>query len=534
MRMATTTAAPTRTFRPARGLVCALVCGAIGCTASGADVQPVRDALAFPTGMKVSPDGKFLFVVNANSELRFDSGSLDVVALDRVQGVIEPWRGYLQNPTKACKDFADGVPSMAPAPADGGKPLSCECDPNNSQTLVCEESYFINPNAGVRVGNFATDLSVQRLDSGTNPLRLFVPTRGDPSVAWADFDGTSLHCAAGSDPYPLCDDAHRLTSLYSDPDLEALPNEPFAVFADAFPSVDAAGNPVMHGFAMVTHLASGAVTLIDAPADSSKVQISDILVGVFGDPSTAARGATSIAALRPMKVSSPPVPGEVVPELAPDSLYVVSNTDNRVQQFTVGMRNGAAGYLLPGPFFLLDAVGMMSGGSSDSRAIQFSADAKRLYLVNRSPPSLQVWDTTIGPTGTPNNRLLGSSDLCREGSAVAVAGARIDRDNIDKIDNSNERVYVTCFQDGQIYVVNPFGQSQVEDIISVGRGPYTAVALRTEDPLPPAPPAPPPPPLPNYLFVSNFLEDTIAVIDITPDSPTRHRVVLRIGTPRAP
>jgi DNA-binding beta-propeller fold protein YncE len=532
--MATMTAAPTRTFRSARGLVCALACGAaIGCTASGADVQPVRDQLAFPTGMKVSPDGKVLFVVNANSELRFDSGSLDVVDLGRVQGVIAPWLTYLGKPTAACTDFADGVPSMAPSPADGGKKLSCACDPNNTQTLVCDEAYFINPNAGVRVGNFATDLSVQNLGSGANPLRVFVPTRGDPSVAWADFDGTSLHCAAGSDPYPLCDDAHRLTSLYNDPDLEALPNEPFAVFADAFPSVDAAGNPVTHGFAMVTHLASGAVTLIDAPADSSKVQISDILIGVFGDPSTAARGATSIAALRPLPKASPPPPqppppppppgqGEGVPELVPESLYVVSNTDNRVQQFTVGMRNGAAGYLVPGTFFLLDAVGMMAGGSGDSRAIQFSADTERLYLVNRAPPSLQVWDTSIGLSGTPNNRLLGSSDLCRQGSAAAVAGASFDGHTFD---NSNERVYVTCFQDGQIYIVDPFGQSQVEDIVSVGRGPYTAVALRTEDLQSPAPP--------NYLFVSNFLEDTIAVIDITPGSPTRHRVVLRIGTPRS-
>ncbi len=540
MRMATTTAAPTRTFRPARGLVCALVCGAaIGCTASGADVQPPRDQLAFPTGMKVSPDGKVLFVVNANSELRYDSGSIDVVDLGRVVSLIKSWRDPLPDPLmppplKDCPSFVNGLPAMA-SPDDAK--LSCKCDPNNTQTLVCDEAYFINRDAGVRVGNFATDLSVQNLGSGANPLRLFVPTRGDPSVAWADFDGTSLHCTAGSDPYPLCDDAHRLSSLYSDPDLEGLPNEPFAVFADAFPSVDAAGNPVTHGFAMVTHLASGAVTLIDAPADSSKVQITDILVGVFGDPSTAARGATSIAALRPVRKASspppppppPPGPGEGAPELVPESLYVVSNTDNRVQQFTVGMRNGAAGYLLPGTSFLLDAVGMMAGGSGDSRAIQFSADTERLYLVNRSPPSLQVWDTSIGPSGTPNHTLLGSSDLCREGSAAAVAGARIDG---DKFDNSNERVYVTCFQDGQIYVVNPFGQSQVEDIVSVGRGPYAAVALRTVDPALPMPPPPTPPR--NYLFVSNFLEDTIAVIDITPDSSTRNRVVLRIGTPRAP
>lgn len=522
MSMATRTAVPARTFRSAgRGLVWALVCGAaIGCTASGADVQPVRDELAFPTGMKVSPDGKVLFVVNANSELRYDSGSLDVVALDRVQGVIAPWLGFPGKTTTGCKAFAGGLPATAPAPADGGKPLSCDCDPNNTETLICDEAYFINPNAGVRVGNFATDLSLQDFSSaGTTQLRVFAPTRGDPSIAWADFDGTALHCTPGSAPFALCDDAHRLTSLYSDPDLTALPNEPFAVFSDVVRSVDAAGNPVAptHGFAMVTHLASGAITLIDAPADPSKVQITDILVGVFGDPSTAARGATSIAALRTAPSPPPPSPGpgEGTPELVPDTLYVVSNTDNRVQLFTIGMRDGAAGYLLPGTFFVLDAVGTMAGGSGDSRAIQFSADGERLYLVNRAPPSLQVYDTSIGPTGTPNNTLLGSSDLCREASAVAVAGV-----------GEAERVYISCFQDGQVYVVNPFGQSRVEDIITVGRGPYAV------DVLPPqtSPMSPPP----RYLFVSNFLEDTIAVIDIAPDSPTRHRVVLRIGTPRAP
>jgi len=510
--MATRTAAPAHTFRSAwRGLASILVsglvaCAAIACTASGADVEPKRDQLAFPTGMKVSPDGQVLFVVNANSDLSFDSGSLQVFKLDRVEDVISKWLVYRAAPGTDCQMFADGLPAMAMAPPDGVGKLSCRCDPNNAETLQCDEAYFINPAAGVRVGNFATALSLQDFstDKATH-LRVFAPTRGDPSIAWADFDGDALHCTSGSDPFALCDDPHRLTSLYSDPDLEALPNEPFAVFSDVNPAAPT------HGYAMVTHLASGAVTLIDSPADPAKVQISDILIGVFGDPSTAARGATSIAA-RPMPFS-PPAPGG--PEIVPQALYVSSNSSSRVQLFNVGMRADAAAYLLPGTFFLLDAVGTMSGSSSDSRAIQFSADGSRLYLVNRAPPSLQVYDTSLGTSGTPNNRLLGSSDLCREGSAVAVAGTGAD-----------ERVYVTCFADGQIYAVNPFGQSQVEDIISVGRGPYAV------DVLPPqtSPLSPPP----RYLFVSNFLEDTIAVIDIAPNSPTRHRVVLRIGTPRAP
>jgi DNA-binding beta-propeller fold protein YncE len=84
---------------------------------------------------------------------------------------------------------------------------------------------------------------------------------------------------------------------------------------------------------------------------------------------------------------------------------------------------------------------------------------------------------------------------------------------------------VTCFQDGQIYVVDPHGQSKVEDIITVGRGPYGIVAATGVNPAAN---------MQKQLFISNFLEDTIAVVDVTPSSKTRNRVVLRIGVPRAP
>ena len=287
------------------------------------------------------------------------------------------------------------------------------------------------------------------------------------------------------------------------------------MFALAVPAVDGQGKRVApkQGFAMVTHLGTGAVTLIDAPADSSQVQIADVIERrVPADPSgTGARGATSAAGRSLPAVPAPPgppAPGEGAPNLVPEAVYVASDTDNRIQTFTVGMRDGAAEYLLPGTFFVLSGVGASSGSSIDTRSIQFSPSGDRLYLVNRSPPSLQVYDTSIGiTTGTPRNELLGSSDLCREGSTAGVFG-----------DGADERVYVTCFQDGQIYVVNPFGQSQVEDIISVGRGPYAAVVAPSR----------------KQLFVSNFLEDTIAVIDIDKDHPTHNRVVLRIGKPRAP
>ena len=83
-----------------------------------------------------------------------------------------------------------------------------------------------------------------------------------------------------------------------------------------------------------------------------------------------------------------------------------------------------------------------------------------------------------------------------------------------------ERAYVTCFLDGQVYVVDPRNLTQPEDIVLVGRGPYSVVGA-TSGPR-------------KLLFVSNFLEDTIAVVNITPGEATYNRVVLRIGTPRVP
>jgi YVTN family beta-propeller protein len=81
-----------------------------------------------------------------------------------------------------------------------------------------------------------------------------------------------------------------------------------------------------------------------------------------------------------------------------------------------------------------------------------------------------------------------------------------------------DRAYVTCFDDGEIYIVDPRGGASVEDIVTVGRGPYQVVAAPTR----------------KKVYVTNFLEDTIAVVDVSPTSPTHNRVVLRIGEPKAP
>jgi DNA-binding beta-propeller fold protein YncE len=452
-----------------------------GCTASSDDVKPDAGRLFFPTGAAMSPDGMRLFVANANSDLTFDSGSIAVVPIPSVEAVVTGWLSMAATvPPDLCGD--DNLDN------DDDEVLTacCERDPDFTETLVCNERLFLEEtrDAGVRIGNFATDLAIQDLSNGA--LRLVVPTRGDPSVAWADWiPGESrLSCNTSGEGFALCDNEHRLAFAFNDDDAAALPDEPFGVFADS------AGE-----FAIVTHLTTGSVTLIDSPRGGS-AQITDIQQNIFeADPTTGLRGATGVAG------RTPQAPGDII--------YVGSRSEDRIQTFTVGRPiNEASPFLLQGSWFFLNGVGNNTNTnsfSSDTRGMAFSPTGNRLYLLNRKPPTLQILDTSLGPTGVPLNQLVGAVDICRQASTVTVVDA-----------GDGERAYLTCFQDGQIYVVDPRGRGHVEDVITVGRGPYSVAAA----------------PNGQRLYVTNFLEDTIAVIDLTPGSPTRHRVVLRLGEPR--
>jgi len=451
------------------------------CTASAEDVRPPENELFFPSGLAVSPPGnkaRVLFVANSNSELRFDSGSIAVLSLDTIKGVVDDWVERGQGHT------------------------GCLTDVDHRETLECDTvaSELIPKGLGVRIGNFATDIAVQDFtrpkDSDAVKLRVFVPTRGDPSVAWADYDGTRLSCSDDSG-FAQCDDKHRLASMLNDPDLRPIQDEPFNVFATTQPADELDPAHKLRGFAVVTHLTSGAITLIDAPEDGT-VQLSDVVFGLFGQDASGASGATGVAG--------------IAPDTDDNVIYVGSRIDPRVQTLTIGRpENRTPPYLLPSSYFLLQTVGGNNGvgASIDTRGVQFSPDGKHFYIVNRRPPSLQIFDTTRGPTGIPRNEPLGATDICRQASSVAVMQLMTPA-------GIHERAYVTCFQDGEVYVVDPTGQSQVEDIITVGRGPYAIAAAPDQ----------------KLVFVSNVLEDTIAVIDVDPTSPKRNRVVLRIGVPR--
>jgi DNA-binding beta-propeller fold protein YncE len=447
-----------------------------GCTASANDVippngeagalsgdNPPKDISAqffWPTGMAISPDESMLFVANANSDLQFNSGTVDVIDVNAVESAVQAW--------------------LAPAHTLGER---CRRDTDFTETMVCDqEAAYMNRDAAIRIGNFATAIGIQ--DKGGADLRLIIPVRGDPSITWADWSGAGkrLSCADGDGTYQLCDDAHRLTRMRNDSALPALFDEPFDVFVDS-----------ANQYAMVTHLSSGSVTLVDSPKAGAPI-LADSVGGLFNPDAIGSLGASAIAGRDP---GSPD-----------DIVYVASRTEDRIETFgVVRPRASPLPILDPSSFFFLDAVGTQAGGSNDSRGMAFGSGGNRLYLINREPPTLQVYDTSIGPTGTPRNVGLGATDICREASRLIVTDS-----------GDGDRIYIACFGVGQIYVVDPRAGVQVEDVITVGNGPYDVVASASK----------------RRLYVTNYLENTLAVIDITPGSTTRNRVVMRLGEPKAP
>lgn len=420
------------------------------CPASSEDVRPPSDQFFFPTGIAMTEDQRTLFVANANSDLRYDSGSITVVDLEKVASIASDW---LANGT---------VPNG-----------ECDKDPSVVSTLVCNEDQVIQEASTIRTGNFATEIGVQLLDSGDS--RIFAAVRGDPSLTWIDFDAATgaLECGGGGGDLPRCDNDHRLNRMRNDISLGGLAPEPFGVYVDS-----------AAGFVVLTHLAQGAVSLAHAPPDGSPPVLSDALGGVF-EPDFVTRVRSSLGAAARL-------PGGRV--------YVTSRSEDRVQMFTVVRVGEQLPSLVPGNFFFLRGV----EPSDDGRGIQFRADGQEAYVVNRSPPMLHILDTSIDETGAPRNELTRAVELCASASNLVVGDL-----------GRGERVYVACFREGQVWVVDP-ASATLESIIDVGRGPQALVVSQTH----------------QQLYVSNYLEDTVAVIDLNPTSTTENRVVLRLGHTR--
>ena len=452
----------------------ALLAALAGCTASSAEVAPPQFAPYYPTGLALSPDERWLFVVSSNSDLRYDSGTLSVVDLDAVDRLVAKARS---------------------APAE--LPATCTREALRPETFLCSSvsddgtpADYVVPGATVKLGNFAVGVAVQELNDGR--LRAFTTVRGDPSITWADFDPTAGTLACGGDgSFPRCDEAHRLDELRGDAETP-LALEPFQL------ALDGANERLF-----VTHLTTGRVTLLHAPRDAVRAPILLDDVGALFRPggATGGAGAVGIAVQHPGDSSSLVwVTGRHESRLA--TVYVATGPE------VVADVPGEE--LLDGPSFLYPAFAGLAqdGAPGDARAIAFldaTTPGDRAYLLSRTPPSLLELDTTRSAAGEQQARVLATLEVCAQPATLAVAqvgGRRLG--------------WLPCFGTGQVQIID-LDRMTLLATTDAGRGPHGVVAAASR----------------KRVFVSNYAEDTIAVLDAEDGTPTQHRVVLHLGRLRA-
>jgi DNA-binding beta-propeller fold protein YncE len=148
----------------------------------------------------------------------------------------------------------------------------------------------------------------------------------------------------------------------------------------------------------------------------------------------------------------------------------------------------------------------------DIRGVLFSTDENTAYVLHRNasentsnPSALVSIDRRRQPDGSRANRPLDILKLCNGPTAMKYYPA----------EGESRRIFVTCYDEGQIYVVDPDAW-QVDAIIDVGMGPNSLIFPKGQK---------------NIAYVASYAGNHVAVLDLDPQSPTRNRVVQRLGLP---
>jgi len=195
----------------------------------------------------------------------------------------------------------------------------------------------------------------------------------------------------------------------------------------------------------------------------------------------------------------------------------------------------------------------------DVRDFVFSQDGSRAFAALFTPPALAILDTkTRGGNGVPINQVENIVNLCPGPSKVVVA--EVPRISMGAAVRQT-LVYVTCYYGGQVAEVDaengevlatiPIGRGPESLVLNFGPGSRGAAVDPCADPyvgdaeakrrgvtcpsgqtdLRPRPPRPQntPGPIGPRAYVSTYLDNAIAVLDLDPRG--YRRVVSRIGLP---
>jgi hypothetical protein len=507
-------------------------CGEAGEVSPGVD--PPADQIAFPSGLLLDPrisseattecsDGvacgsgelcasgrcrasaRWMLVANANSDLRYNSGSLVPIDLDKF------WAAY-EGP-------------ILPADSKLSEDRPCRRLANIPQTVECTEESFAKPEATTYFGNFPGPMEPWDRDPGDDEALLFMPVRGDPSVTWFELSGgldgsddLQIDCGQGGG-VSRCDDRHRLRFLRNDPSASRMSREPFRVHVS--PQAD-------QPYAYVSHALVGQqdpdFTLIDldglevggdglpAIADERLVFLGGFAVGGFG------------LAQRPCDLASGNAPDSSLGCTRPRiygahrwqavlTISTVVRHEPLDHQFCVGPDDldQMGGLICDPQLELIERIG--AGGISTVAVdqslakpiladIQFSADGNELFVVQSNPGGLLRIDTSIDEdSGEPRDLAVAHVEVCAQPTSMTI------------YDDGDSRLgLVTCYRTAELFIVE-LSTLTVVGLVRAGTGPDAlTVDLARE-----------------VVYVANSLDATISVIDMSPTRETRFTELARIG-----
>ncbi len=467
-----------------------------GCGIGESGIAPPNDRIFFPASVTVDQSGGWLFVVNSNSDLRYNAGTL--VAVDLAKAAAH----------RRARDNWPRCQRNTFLPEAGAPRENCCRDFLDDRILNCDERGYVETAATVRTGSFGGSMIGQTyVRDGQTIQRLYVAVRAEPSITVVDAvvrgGRMTLRCSAEGEANAICADDWKITEGGSPEAPVDFPEEPSGMSLD----------PKL-GLLYVGHLSTfsarstslGGISVIDVCAPQVVgPRLASVTTSVFP--------GTQIHAVNALTV---PLPGDPA-----GSVFATARFTSDVGELRLGGAEPidcSAGQVPPGP---RDVTLVTRGGfiasplgarQADLRGLAFSPDRSFAYVLHRqyetagvyNPSIVLMMDRRLDARGEPVNRALDLLEVCRGPTRLRLHDA-----------GRGPRLFVNCFEGGQLYVIEP-GTFTVQAISEVGHGPADLEFSPAD---------------PTVAFVAAFADNSVAVIDLRPGSPTEFRVIQRLGFP---
>jgi hypothetical protein len=474
-----------------------------GCNFGQSGIAPPANRIFLPAGVAADPDGGFLYVVNSNSDLRYNAGTVVAVDLSRIASI--PGNPPLCSKTRFSRTepVADNY---------------CCTDISDSNILNCNEPQFIQSNATISIGSFGGAVQLQSWDK-SNVRRLFVAVRAEPSITYADVTvasdpqgaaTVSMRCQGPQSeswtqpPLAFCDDNWKVRRPGgATPGALVLPQEPHSLLLDGKLGALFVGHLTV---AANNQIQGGGVSSIDI-CDPQNVHFAGHADAAF-IPRSVSQSVASLSPGDPTNESrvvyagarfSAAVSGLVLRSEQKDCADVPSGSPDRDLTLVAADTFYSSAFLPHG---------------ADIRGILFSKDGSRAWILHKndadistSPAALVAIDRRrTGWNGEPANTPIDFVQVCSGPTEMQMHDVDAGR---------GDRIFITCYDTGQVYVVDPLRMT-VTAIIDVGAGPTSLVFSPTDA---------------TKAYIASFFNSHLSVIDFKPGSRTENHVILRMGLP---